>query len=580
MERDSSAIRKPASCMVAFSSISPGENQICQGGVTHQLWLPVFLLFCCLVVIQPGSPRLPVISTGKEVKYWLYKQDGWTTSAQNSTAEVLVVGDIMLGRGVAQFDDPFNKVSQFLALADLTVGNFEGVISSQESVSETQKEQSGSIPYRLVAPSRSAVQLHDASFDLLSLANNHSLDTGELGLTESIERLRGVGIKTIGVGDNIETAYRPVTMIVKGLRIAFLAIDAIPEPISIRDTELELKRATWNKDRVLEIIRRLDPASDAIIVLIHWGDEYEVRAGPNQRLAGLEMVEAGADAIIGSHPHVVQETQMVEKIDQKKNGFVAYSLGNFVFDQFGENTRVGLALKLFIDTSGLKAVEAIPIQAGPIPEILSLAESQDLMGHIRPEPVWVSFRCNPISCYSVQTGLVGGSGLFKSGRIDLNGNGIPEIVRLENGRISVYEDDLLEWESPQEWHVLDAALGDPNDDGRGEIMLALQKLDSKGVLASHPFLIGHRGGVYRQLWGGSALTIPIREVDLADVDGDGKQELVVLEVQPDGMKTIAVLRWDDWVFRLFWRSVPGKFVDLQVRATGENQKVITIAQIR
>ncbi len=339
----------------------------------------------------------------------------------------------MLGRGVAGFDDPFSKLSQFLARADLTVGNFEGVISSQESVSETQNEQSGSMPYRLVASSRSAFKLHDAGFDLLSLANNHSLDIGELGLTESIERLRGVGIKTIGVGDNIETAYRPVIMNVKGVRIAFLAIDAIPEPISIRNTKLEPKRATWNKDRVLEIIRRLNPTSDAIIVLIHWGDEYEVHAGPNQRLASLEMVEAGADAIIGSHPHVVQETHIVEKIGQEKDGFVAYSLGNFVFDQFGENSRVGLALKLFIDTSGLKAVEAIPIQAGPIPEILSLAESRDLMDHIRPEPVWVSFRCNPINCYSVQTGLVGGSGLFKSGRIDLNGNGIPEIVRLENG---------------------------------------------------------------------------------------------------------------------------------------------------
>ncbi len=128
--------------------------------------------------------------------------------------------------------------------------------------------------------------MHDAGFDLLSLANNHSLDTGEYGLNRVLsEDCRGVGIKTIGVGDNIETAYRPVIMDVKGVRIAFLAIDAIPEPILIRDTELELKRATWNKDRVIEIIRRLDLASDAIIVLIHWGDEYEVRAGPNQRLA-------------------------------------------------------------------------------------------------------------------------------------------------------------------------------------------------------------------------------------------------------------------------------------------------------
>ena len=138
----------------------------------------------------------------------------------------------------------------------------------------------------------------------------------------------------------------------------------------------------------------------------------------------------------------------------------------------------------------------------------------------------------------------------------------------------------LEWESPQEWRVSDVALGDPNDDGRGEIMLALQKTDKNGEIASHPFMIGHRGGIYRQVWGGSAVAIPIQEMELGDVDGDGMQELIVLEEQKDGQKTIAVLKWDDWVFRLFWRSVPGQYVDLQVRETGENQQVIVIGKIR
>ena len=162
----------------------------------------------------------------------------------------------------------------------------------------------------------------------------------------------------------------------------------------------------------------------------------------------------------------------------------------------------------------------------------------------------------------------------------MNGDGIPETVRLENGRVFIFETDRLAWESPQEWQVLDVALGDPNDDGRGEVMLVLQKPDKDGKLASHPFMIGHRGGIYRQVWGGSAVAIPIQEVELADVDGDGKQELIVLEEQQDGMKTIAVLKWDDWVFRLFWRSDPGRFVDLQVRETRENQKIITIGEIQ
>jgi hypothetical protein len=82
------------------------------------------------------------------------------------------------------------------------------------------------------------------------------------------------------------------------------------------------------------------------------------------------------------------------------------------------------------------------------------------------------------------------------------------------------------------------------------------------------------------LWGGSAVAIPIQEIELADVDGDGIQELIVLEEQPDGMKTIAILKWDDWVFKLFWRSPRGRFVDLQVHESGMNEKIIVIGAIR
>lgn len=486
----------------------------------------------------------------------------------------------MLGRGVAKIDAPFKKVAPLLASADLTVGNFEGVISAEDSTSNNQGETSGFGPYRLVAPGYATVQLQQAGFDLLSLANNHSLDLGSHGLDETIDRLESVGVNSIGVGVNPESAYRGEIINVKGLRIAFLAIDAIPEPLSSGESGQQLQRATWNKDRVLATIRQLDPVSDAIIVLIHWGDEFELRAGLSQRQAASEMIVAGADAVIGSHPHVVQETQIVERAGQHKAGFVAYSLGNFVFDQFEENSQVGLALRLFIDAAGLKAVEALPVSADPSPEWLALTKAQRLIERIRPEPGRLCFQCIPTTCFQVQTIAGQGSGLFKSGQIDLNGNGIPETVRLENGRVFVYEGNRLGWESPPEWKVLDVALGDPNDDGRGEIVLVLRKPDKNGNLTSHPFVIGYRGGIYRQLWGGSAVAIPIQEVELADVDGDGKQELIVMEEQEDEMKTIAVWRWNDWVFNLIWRSSPGRFVDLQGRETGNDQRIITIGQIR
>jgi hypothetical protein len=580
LDCNASAIRKPSSRMVDSGQIPPGETQQRQVGLFHPIWLAGILLICSLLAAQPVSLGKAGIPAVPENIYWLYRREAGSSYTPGPTVDILVVGDVMLGRGVTRIADPFGRTRQLLASTDLTVGNFEGVISSLESEADIQEDGSGSMPYRLVAPERAVLELEEAGFDLLSLANNHSLDLAQPGLLDTIDRLSRSGIKVVGVGNNFEAAYRPVIVDVKGVRIGFLAIDAIPEPISAGLTGPELQRATWNKDRVLTAIHQLHPVSDVIVVLVHWGDEYEIRAGPNQRQAAQEMVGAGADAVIGSHPHVVQETQILEDSSRRKDGFVAFSLGNFVFDQFEENSRIGLALKLVVDAAGLKSVEAIPLHAGPEPGLLSAAESQKLVERIRPEPNWLGFRCNQAGCLPDQKPLWGRSGLFASGQIDLTGDGVLETVRLENGRVFVFEGARLGWESPPEWRVLDMALGDPNDDGRGELMLALLKPGKDGKIACHPFMIGHRGGIYRQVWGGSAVAIPIQEIELADVDGDGRQEMIVLEEQKDGMKTFAVLKWDDWVFRLFWRSLPGRYMDLQVREAGDSQPEIVIGERR
>jgi hypothetical protein len=121
------------------------------------------------------------------------------------------------------------------------------------------------------------------------------------------------------------------------------------------------------------------------------------------------------------------------------------------------------------------------------------------------------------------------------------------------------------------------ALGDPNDDGRGELLLALWKRDAEGVPRSHPFLIGYREGAYRVLWGGSAVVDPILEVELGDVDGDGVQELVVLE-DMDNDRAVSVWRWHGWGFSLLWRSPPGRYRDLAlVRGRIGQPLVIAVA---
>jgi len=96
------------------------------------------------------------------------------------------------------------------------------------------------------------------------------------------------------------------------------------------------------------------------------------------------------------------------------------------------------------------------------------------------------------------------------------------------------------------------AMGDPNDDGRAELLLALWKHDAAGAARSHPFILVYRGGAYRVLWGGSAVADPILGVELADLDGNGVEELIVLE-QRGAVPAVAAWHWHGWGFTLLWR---------------------------
>ncbi len=567
-----------ASLMVVSVQTSPGEDSPRQVRLFRKLFLVSSILILGMCVIELRFLSLPISHIASTEPYWLYRRNGFSPSADDSAASLLIVGDVMLGRGVARVDDPFRHLDQVLTTADYTIGNYEGVISGGELDVDKPADEAGNIPYRLVAPVGAPARLQAAGFDLLGLANNHCLDLGEKGLDETVQRLATAGINIVGTERSIENSYRPSIIEVKGIKIAFLAINAIAEPKSSSGGGSKPRCSPWNRVQVVSAIRQLVPRTDLIMVLVHWGDEYEQRAGLNQRRAALEMVEAGADVVIGSHPHVVQETQVIEKSSEGRDGFIAYSLGNFIFDQFEEDTQVGLALRLLVDRAGLESAEAIPVHAGVKPNLLDSAAAQNLLERIRPLADRISFECNITNCSQLPSVARLAKGIFSSGQIDLKGNGTIQTIRLENGRVGIYVGSRLEWESPAEWQVLDAALGDPNNDGRGEIVLVLRKPDGRGGFSSHPFVIGYRGGIYRQLWGGSAVAIPIREVDLTDLDGDGQQELIVLEEREGGMRTIAVWRWNDWVFKLIWRSAPGNFVDLQTVRTSDGRSLISVGQ--
>ena len=243
------------------------------------------------------------------------------------------VGDVMLGRRVGRrhADDPsapLRPLSHRLAAADITVGNFEATLSTDGSPTQGGDSFAAS---RRVLPG-----LRAAGFDVLSLANNHVGDYGERALRQTLDRFADGKIATVGAGPNAEQARRPVILERGGVRIGFLATDSIGESPAATSSRpgtnrLDMPPRTGPLDRddlrrITSDIAALARRADTVVVLTHWGTQYTHRPEPSQRTAARAFARAGADLVIGGHPHWVQGWEMAEK------AVVVHSLGNFVFD--------------------------------------------------------------------------------------------------------------------------------------------------------------------------------------------------------------------------------------------------------
>ena len=553
-----------------------------------------------------------------EMEYpWVYLRDGQALESDERVVEIIAVGDIMLGRGVSGVEGVFSKAAPWLSAADLALGNFEGAIpvegvwglengsspreangaGASEDMLDHGSSMSGEIgtsmrgeigsstggkpalggsrgdtdtgnidpdyaPYELLIPPESSETLRSAGFDLLSLANNHTLDAGVPGLLETSSRLKASGIEPLGVDPD------PTIHKANGLRIAFMALNLVPGGIDSDIGEAE------------DMMRAARALADVVIVSVHWGLEYHLEPSLAQERMAHQLSQAGADLVLGHHPHVVQPLEIVRQgeADSQRDTLVAYSLGNFVFDQFDERTRQGLALRVFVDQKGLRAVQALPVEAGTRPRLASLQESAGLLARVSPPPRRVGFACEAEGCWSIPAPQEERSGIFWAGQIDLTGDGVPETVRRTEQAVTIYQDGEPVWRSLPEWEVLDLALGDPNDDGRTELLLALDKPGPQGEPTSHPFILGYRGGAYRVLWGGSAVSGPLLEVELGDLDGDGVQELIVLEAPQGGdRQTVAVWRWHGWGFSQLWRGSEGLYRDVILTSEENGAPLISVA---
>lgn len=274
---------------------------------------------------------------------------------------VSVVGDIMLARRVGaslrgDFARPLRPTAPRLASADLTIGNLESTLSRLGP--RTQGDDSFGADPRVLAG------LRLAGFDVLSLGNNHVGDYGLSSLTVTQRLLQRGGFATVGAGASLDDAWKPAVIARDGVRFGIVAFNAIgetprastrPGAASVR---MEPRTGPLNASDVARLrttIASLRPTVDVVLVVPHWGTQYTHSPVPDQRTVARAAIDAGADLIVGGHPHWVQGVEVY------KSRFIVHSLGNFVFDMDWEDeVREGLVLELTYWGSALKSMRFVP----------------------------------------------------------------------------------------------------------------------------------------------------------------------------------------------------------------------------
>ena len=271
------------------------------------------------------------------------------------TAQLLFVGDVMLSRAVGELSRakgdpnfPFALASSTLRAADLTFGNLEGPISDKGANQGSE--------YSFRAAPTGAGALRTAGFKVMSVANNHIWDYGAPALTQTLDLLKQGGMRPVGAGRNAEEANQPVRIVVRGNRIVFLAYTNLyPESLQASTSTPGISK--FDLGEIKKTIRRVRRGADVVVVSLHFGEEYRMSATLAQKQIAHELVNAGADLIVGHHPHVVEE------LEQYGQGWIAYSLGNFVFDQpFSAETLEGGALRVSLAKGRVEQVELIPVK--------------------------------------------------------------------------------------------------------------------------------------------------------------------------------------------------------------------------
>ena len=273
---------------------------------------------------------------------------GVLAAGASQSVSLVFAGDIVLdddaGALIARGGDPFADFAGVFAAADIRLGNLECVVATTGSAGDKN------FTFRAHPRTLPVLKRH---FDAVGLANNHSGDFGREAFAEMLTLLRSNGIEQFGGGNNLREAHTPLVLERKGIRIAILGYNEFM-PRSF-EADFDAPGSAWSEDeQVVADIKaaRAVHRADIVIPIMHWGWENELTANARQHQLARLMIDAGADAVLGGHPHVRQEVTLY------RDKPVIYSVGNFVMKETdGPNQRLGWVLRLQIEKSGVTAFD-------------------------------------------------------------------------------------------------------------------------------------------------------------------------------------------------------------------------------
>lgn len=255
--------------------------------------------------------------------------DSISSAQASDTYKVCIVGDMNLASDVGKYIldglDPFQFMQERFKTCDLLVGNLETNISAP-GIGSPQPGKS----YTFNAPLQAIDKLVAAGFDIVSLANNHTVDYGRAALVDEMNRLTAAGIAYTGAGKTVSEAFAPRYVMVGETKIAFVAYNDAETGYSNVQTNAA-GSAFLDQTLVKQAIRTAQENADVVVAFPHWGVEHQRQANSRQMAWAKTFIDAGADLVVGAHPHVRQN---IEEYNGKK---IYYSLGNFVFAGMGFN---------------------------------------------------------------------------------------------------------------------------------------------------------------------------------------------------------------------------------------------------